>query len=151
MIPLKANVPAWRVAYVTLAVAVGCTVAFVVLHDRPALAWPAVFVAGNLVALWTFGSGVEALLGPARTLALLALATGLALAGNALLDTPVPVWVVVSALPALTAVIGLAVLRPRARMITLSLVPLFGGVVEIPIAVVVPVWLALEALAVAAW
>ncbi len=97
MIPLKANVPAWRVAYVTLAVALACTVAFAVLLDRPALVWPAVFVAGNVVALWTFGSGVEALLGPARTLALLAVALALAIGGNALLGAPVPMWAVVSA------------------------------------------------------
>jgi len=151
VIPLKANVPAWRVAYVTLAVAVACAVAFAVLLDRPALAWPAVFVAGNLVALWTFGSGVEALLGPARTLALLVVATALALGGNALLDTPVPAWVLVSATPALTVAAGLAVLRPRSRVVTFSLVPLFGGVIEVPLAVIVLVWLALEALAVAAW
>ena len=151
MIPLKANVPAWRIAYVTLAVAVACAIAFAVLVDRPALVWPAIFVAGNLVALWTLGSGLEALLGPARTLALLALATGLAVGGNALLHTPAPMWAVVSAAPALTVATGLAVLRPRTRVVTLSLVPLFGGVLEIPLAVVVAVWLAIEALAVAAW
>ncbi|MFL5856127.1 MAG: hypothetical protein ACJ77L_05180, partial [Solirubrobacteraceae bacterium] len=118
MIPLKANVPAWRLAYATLAVAIAGAVAFAVLVDRPALFWPAVFVAGNAVAVWTFGSGVEPIIGPWRTLALLVGAAGVALAIDALAGEPVDAWIVLSAAPALTAAIALAALRPRARVIT---------------------------------
>ncbi len=46
---------------------------------------------------------------------------------------------------------SLAVLRPRTRVVTLSLLPLAGGVWEIPLAGVVAVWLAIEVLAVVTW
>jgi membrane associated rhomboid family serine protease len=151
VIPLKANVPAWRLAYATLGVAVACAVAFAVLLDRAALLWPVAFLAGNLVAIWTFGSGVEPLVGPVRTLGLLVGAAGVAVAVNALLGDPAPAWAVVSAAPALAALVALAVLRPRARVVTLSLVPLFAGVIETPLAVVVAAWVAIEVLAVAMW
>jgi membrane associated rhomboid family serine protease len=151
LIPLKANVPAWRLAYATLAVAIAGAVAFAVLVDRPALVWPAVFVAGNAVAVWTFGSGVEPIAGHWRTLALLVGAAGLALGIDALAGMPVHAWIVLGAAPAVAALVSLAALRPRARVITLSVVPLFAGVIEVPLAVVAVAWLALEALAVAAW
>jgi membrane associated rhomboid family serine protease len=151
LIPLKANVPAWRLAYATLAVAVACAVAFALLVDRPALLWPALFVVGNVVAIWTFGSGVEPLVGHARTLALLAGAGGVAVAIDALLGEPAPAWAVVSGAPAVVGLIALFALRPRARVITFSLVPWFMGVVEVPLAVVAAAWLGLEALAVAMW
>jgi membrane associated rhomboid family serine protease len=151
VIPLKANVPAWRLAWATIAVAAGCAVACAVLLDRTALLWPVVFLVGNLVAIWTFGSGVEPLAGSVRTFALLAGAAAVAAGVNALAGTPLPPWTVVSAAPALVALVALAVLRPRARVITLSVVPLFGGVIEVPLAVVAAAWLGLEAMAVVAW
>jgi membrane associated rhomboid family serine protease len=151
LIPLKANVPAWRLAYATLAVAIAGAVAFAVLVDRPALLWPVVFVAGNAVALWTFGSGVEPIAGHWRTLALLVGAAGVALGVDALAGMLVDAWIVLSAAPAVAALAALAALRPRARVLTLSLVPLFAGVIEVPLATVAAVWLGLEALAVAAW
>jgi membrane associated rhomboid family serine protease len=151
LIPLKANVPAWRLAYAALAVAIAGAVAFALLVDRSALLWPAVFVAGNAIAVWTFGSGVEPLIGHGRTLALLVGAAGAALGIDALAGMPVDAWVVLSAAPALAALVALAILRPRARVVTLSLVPLFAGVVEVPLAAVAAAWLALEILAVAAW
>lgn len=151
MIPLKANVPAWRLAYASVAVAIGCAVAFSMLLDRAALLWPAVFLAGNMVAIWTFGSGVEPLIGHLRTLALLAGAGGVAVAINALAGEPVSAWAVVSAAPALVGLVTLFALRPRVRVITFSAVPLFMGVIEVPLAVVAAAWIGLEALAVAMW
>ncbi|HEX3317360.1 MAG TPA: hypothetical protein VHR88_05035 [Solirubrobacteraceae bacterium] len=151
MIPLKANVPAWRLAWATLAVAAGCAVACAVLLDRTALLWPTVFLVGNLVAIWIFGSGVEPLAGPVRTFALLAGAAVIAAGGNGLAGTPLPTWAVVSAAPALAALVALALLRPRARVLTFSVVPLFAGVIEVPLAVVGATWVGLEAVAVVAW
>jgi membrane associated rhomboid family serine protease len=151
VIPLKANVPAWRLAYVTLAVAVAIAVAFAILLDRSALLWPVVFLVGNLVAIWTFGSGVEPLVGPLKTFALLAGAALAALGLNALLGQPAPEWAIVSAAPALAALVALACLRPRVRVVTMSLVPLFAGVIEVPLAVVAGVWIAIEVVAVALW
>jgi len=58
---------------------------------------------------------------------------------------------VVSAAPALVGLVTLFALRPRARVIVFSAVPLFGGVIEVPLAVVAVAWLGLEALAVAMW
>ena len=70
---------------------------------------------------------------------------------NALLADPAPAWAVVSAAPALVGLVTLFALRPRARVIVFSAVPLFGGVIEVPLAVVAVAWLGLEALAVAMW
>jgi membrane associated rhomboid family serine protease len=151
VIPLKANVPTWRLAYATVAVAVACAVAFAVLLDRAALLWPVVFLAGNMVAIWTFGSGVEPLIGHLRTLALLAGVAGLAVAVNALAGAPAPAWAVVSAAPALAGLVTLFVLRPRVRVISFSAVPFFMGVIEVPLAVIALGWLGIEALAVALW
>ena len=39
-----------------------CAVAFARPSDRAALLWPTVFLVGNMVAIWTFGSGVEPLM-----------------------------------------------------------------------------------------
>ena len=151
MIPLKANVPAWRLAYATLAVAAACAVAFALLLDRAALLWPTVFLVGNMVAIWTFGSGVEPLIGHLRTLALLAgrgrrrggaqRAAGRSrpgLGGGQRGARPGRAGDAVRA-------------APRARVIMFSAVPLFGGVIEVPLAVVAVAWLGLEALAVAMW
>jgi membrane associated rhomboid family serine protease len=151
LIPLKANLPAERLAYITLAVGAASFAAWLVLRDGTAPVWPLVFTVGNLVALWVFGSGLEAVLGPVRTFAVLAGTAGLALALNGLLGAPAHPWAVVSAAPAVAAVAGLVLARPHARVLTFSAVPLFAGVVEVPLAVVVAAWLAVEAFAVAAW
>jgi membrane associated rhomboid family serine protease len=151
LIPLKANVPAWQLAYATVAVAVACAIAFGVLLDRAALLWPVVFLAGNMVAIWTFGSGVEPLIGHLRTLVALAGAGGLAVAVNALAGDPAPAWAVVSAAPGLAGLVALTILRPRVRVITFSAVPPFMGVIEVPLAVIALGWLGIEALAVAMW
>jgi membrane associated rhomboid family serine protease len=151
VIPLKANLPAQRLAYITLAVGATSFAAWLALRGDASPAWALVFAAGNLVALWVFGSGLESVLGPARTLVTLAGATGFALAANALLGTPVHAWAVVSATPAVIAAAGLGLVRPRARVLTFSAVPLFAGVVEVPLAFVAGAWLAVEAVAVAAW
>jgi membrane associated rhomboid family serine protease len=149
LIPLKANLPAQRLALVTVVVGAASVAAWLVLGS--AAGWPLLFLAGNVVALWVFGSGVEALIGPLRTFALLAGAIGLALGVNALAGSPAPAWTLISAAPAVAAGLALAILRPRVRVVTLSAVPLFGGVTEVPLAVYGVLWLGVEALAIAAW
>jgi membrane associated rhomboid family serine protease len=149
VIPLKANLPAQRLALVTLAVGAASVVAWLILGTGAF--WPLLFVAGNVVALWVFGSGVEAIIGPLRTFALLAGAIALAVGINALVGSPVPAWTLISAVPAAAAGLALAILRPRVRVVTISLVPVFGGVTEVPLAVYGVVWLGVEALAIAAW
>jgi membrane associated rhomboid family serine protease len=149
VIPLKANLPAQRLALVTLAVGAASVVAWLILGTGAF--WPLLFVAGNVVALWVFGSGVEAIIGPLRTFALLAGAIALAVGINALAGSPVPTWTLISAAPAAAAGLALAILRPRVRVVTLSAVPLFGGVTEVPLAVYGVLWIGVEALAIAAW
>jgi hypothetical protein len=149
LIPLKANLPAQRLALVTLGVGAASVAAWLVLGSGAG--WALLFGLGNLVALWVFGSGVEAVIGPLRTFALLAGAIGLALGVNALAGSPAPAWTVISAAPTVAAGLALAILRPRVRVVTLSAVPLFGGVTEVPLAVYGVLWLGVEALALAAW
>jgi membrane associated rhomboid family serine protease len=149
LFPLKANLPAARLALVTLGVGAASVAAWLALDGTGG--WALLFVAGNLVALWVFGSGVEAVLGRVRTLALLAGAIALALAVNAIAGAPAPAWTLLSAAPTVAAAVALAILRPRVRVITFSVVPLFGGVTEVPLAFYGAAWLGVEALALAAW
>jgi membrane associated rhomboid family serine protease len=149
LIPLKANLPAPRLALVTLGVGAASVAAWLALGGTGGGAL--LFVAGNLVALWVFGSGVEAVLGAIRTLGLLTGAIVLALAVNAIAGAPAPAWTLISAAPTVAAGMALAIMRPRVRVITFSAVPLFGGVTEVPLAFYGAAWLGVEALAIAAW
>jgi membrane associated rhomboid family serine protease len=148
VIPLKANLPAPRLALVTLGVGAASVAAWLALDGSGG--WQLLFAAGNLVALWVFGSGVEAVIGPARTLALLTGAIALALGVNAIAGAPAPAWTLISAAPTLAAGVALAIMRPRVRVITVSAVPVFGGITEVPLAVYAAAWLGVEALAIAA-
>jgi membrane associated rhomboid family serine protease len=99
---------------------------------------------GNLLFLWLFGNNVEYSMGRARFLGfyiaggLVAVAVQLALDPHSTVPT-------VGAAGAVAAVIGgYVVLYPRARVLTLVLIIFVFGVVEVPVLVMLGVWLVLQ-------
>jgi membrane associated rhomboid family serine protease len=101
-------------------------------------------LAGNLLFLWLFGNTVEDSMGRFRFLGfyiaggLLATAVQLALAPHSTAPT-------VSAAGPIAAVIGgYVMLYPRARVLTLVLIIFLFGVVEVPVLVMLGVWLVLQ-------
>lgn len=173
MIPIKDNIPNDRFALVTVALILANVVVYVLAsaHGGSLISGPdahelarhgvaahdldvgrlfsAMFLqasivqlAGNLIFLWIFGNTVEDSMGPVRFLAFYALGGLVAL----LLQVAVNSHVTVGAEGAVGAVVGgYAVLYPRARVLTLSLIPLFSTVVETPALVMLALWFAMQA------
>ena len=103
-------------------------------------------VAINVLFLWIFGGAVEALIGGRRFLALYLAAGYLAAYAQSFLD-PSATGPLIGAAGAVSGVIGAyLVLRPRGRVVTLSVLPLFGGVLEAPAAILAVVWFGLQLL-----
>ncbi len=98
----------------------------------------------NLLFLWIFGAALEARLGRARTLAFYLLA-GIVAAFTQAVLAPDSTGPVIGAAGAVAGLLGgYMLLRPRGRIVTLSLVPLFGGTNEIPAWFVVVVFFGLQ-------
>jgi rhomboid family protein len=101
-------------------------------------------VAINVLFLWIFGGAVEALIGGRRFLSLYLAAGYLAAYAQSFLD-PSATGPLIGAAGAVSGVIGAyLVLRPRGRVVTLSVLPLFGGVLEAPAAILAVVWFGLQ-------
>jgi membrane associated rhomboid family serine protease len=102
-------------------------------------------LAVNLLFLWLFGGNAEDSMGPARFLGFY-IAGGLVATGVQLALDPHSVAPTVSAAGAIAAVIGgYLMLYPRARVLTLVLIIFLFGVVEVPVLVMLGLWLALQA------
>ena len=103
-------------------------------------------LAGNLLFLWLFGNNVEDSMGPARFLGFY-LAGGLVATGLQLALSPHAIAPTVSAAGAIAGVLGgYLTLYPHARVLTLVLIIFLFGVVEVPVLVMLVVWLVLQAL-----
>jgi len=101
-------------------------------------------LAGNLLFLWLFGNNVEDSMGPARFLCFY-IAGGLVATGLQLSLDPDSIVPTVGAAGAIAAVIGgYVMLYPRARVLTLVLIIFLFGVVEVPVLVMLGVWLVLQ-------
>ncbi|MFL5824515.1 MAG: rhomboid family intramembrane serine protease [Solirubrobacteraceae bacterium] len=99
-----------------------------------------IHIAGNMLFLWIFGNTVEDSMGHLKFLAfyiaggLAALALQVALAPNSTAPT-------IGASGAIAAVLGgYILLFPRARVLTLVIIPFFVTVIEIPALVMLVVW-----------
>jgi membrane associated rhomboid family serine protease len=102
-------------------------------------------LAVNLLFLWLFGNNVEDSMGPARFLGFY-IAGGLVATGVQLALDPDSIAPTVSAAGAIAAVIGgYLMLYPRARVLTLVLIIFLFGVVEVPVLVMLGLWLAVQA------
>jgi membrane associated rhomboid family serine protease len=103
-------------------------------------------VAVNVLFLWIFGGAVEALVGGRRFLLLYLVAAYLAAYAQGFLD-PSATGPLIGAAGAVSGALGAyLVLRPRGRVVTLSVVPLFAGLFEVPAVVLAVAWFALQLL-----
>ncbi|GIK78547.1 MAG: hypothetical protein BroJett022_22370 [Actinomycetes bacterium] len=106
----------------------------------------ALHVALNVLFLWIFGGAVEALVGGGRFLALYLIAACAAAYAQGFVD-PNATGPLIGAAGAVSGALGAyLVLRPRGRVVTLSVVPLFAGLLEAPAAVLAVAWFALQLL-----
>jgi membrane associated rhomboid family serine protease len=165
VIPIKDNIPVDRLGLATLGLILATLVrsfvapagwsaaAEALRHGhRPAAALGELLVqrspialAVNLLFLWLFGSSVEDSMGPLRFIGFYAAGGLAALALQVVID-PDGTGRIAGAAGAIAAVIGgYLVLYPRGRVLTLSLIPLFAGVVEIPVTVMLALWVAAQA------
>ncbi len=94
--------------------------------------------------LWIFGGAVERLIGGPRFL-LLYLVAGYGAAYAQSFVDPAATGPVIGAAGAVSGALGAyVVLRPRGRIVTLSVVPGFGGLLLIPSGIVIAGWFALQ-------
>ena len=101
-------------------------------------------VAINMLFLWIFGGAVEALMGRGRFLALYLTAGYVAAYSQALLDTAAT-GPVIGAAGAIAGALGAyAMLRPRGRIVSISFVPFFAGLFEVPAVALILAWFGLQ-------
>lgn len=139
---MRDNVPLRRAPLLTALLMVLGTAAWIagLLHGG------ILALASGLLALMLFGPGVEDTLGRARFAALV-VACGLAALAMQLLAGPAGAAPTLAAGGAVAALAGAyLVLRPRAQILTVALVPLLASVVEVPAVVVIALWLAVQVL-----
>lgn len=160
MIPFKDNLPVDRLPVVTLALILA-NVGFYIAGGDGYGAVPAsltvktavtsmfvqrsvVQLIANVWFLWLAGNNVEDSMGPLRFLVFYLLG-GLASLGVQLAVAPDSTQPIVGAAGAVGAVLGgYLVLYPRARIITLVLIPLFSGAAEIPVVVMLAAWVGIQ-------
>ncbi len=98
----------------------------------------------TMLFLWIFGTAVERLVGGARFLLLYLVAGYAAAYAQSFLD-PAATGPVIGAAGAAAGALGAyIVMRPRGRIVTLSFVPYFGGLLLIPAVLVIACWFALQ-------
>ena len=101
-------------------------------------------VAITMLFLWIFGGAVERLIGGRRFLALYLLAAYAAAYAQSFLD-PAATGPVIGAAGAVSGALGAyVVLRPRGRVVTLSLVPFLAGLLLVPALLLVVAWFGLQ-------
>jgi membrane associated rhomboid family serine protease len=102
-------------------------------------------LAGNMLFLWIFGNSVEDSMGALRFLAFYLVGGVAALALQVAID-PTSQDPTVGAAGAIAAVLGgYFVLYPRARVVTLVLIIFFFTVIELPVVIMLGVWLVEQA------
>lgn len=106
--------------------------------------WP--HLLGNMLFLWIFGANVENALGHARYLIFYALCGIAALLAQALSD-PHSAYPIIGASGAISGVLGAyLMLFPRAKILTLVLLPFFFTTVRVPAMLLLLIWFAAQLL-----
>lgn len=101
-------------------------------------------VAINMLFLWIFGRTMEAAMGRRRFLLFYVFAGLFAIYLQTLLDTS-GTGPIIGASGAVAGVLGAyAVLHPRARVVSLVLIPLFATLVEIPAMILIVAWFLIQ-------
>src|SRR5580693_6697556 len=141
MIPVKDNIPNEGFPLVTAIILAIVLVAYLLSSDHAGL--PALLLGGFFLGL--LGPSVEGALGRARFCGVCLLGSLLGLAARALLNLGSPSPVLFAALGMTVAVLGCYLLLfPRAKVLTLVAVPFFTTILEIPAALMIGAWLALQ-------
>ncbi|MCB0876272.1 MAG: rhomboid family intramembrane serine protease [Solirubrobacterales bacterium] len=98
----------------------------------------------TMLFLWIFGGAVEGLIGGRRFLLLYLVSAYAAAYSQSFLD-PAATGPIIGAAGAVSGALGAyVVLRLRGRIVTLSLVPYFAGLLLVPSVVVIACWFALQ-------
>ena len=101
-------------------------------------------LAGNMLFLWVFGTNVEDSMGRGRFVAFYLLAGIVAVYAQSLLDTSSTVPTI-GASGAIAGVLGgYILLHPKARVLTFVVIVLFFTFIEIPAAILLAIWFALQ-------
>jgi membrane associated rhomboid family serine protease len=101
-------------------------------------------LAGNMLFLWIFGNTVEDAMGPLRFALFYLLAGLVAVYAQAAID-PGSTAPVIGASGAIAGVLGgYVLLHPRARVLSLVLLPFFVTLIEVSALLLLAIWLALE-------
>lgn len=141
MLPLKDNIPTDRPPVVTLALIAIELVAHFALHQHGGV----LYLAGEILFLWWFGVSVEDAMSRPRFLAFCLLGGLCAIGLQIALDAGAEA-AAIGASGAIASVLGgYLVLYPRARFVSVALVPFAFTLVELPAWVLVGVWLLLQA------
>lgn len=99
---------------------------------------------GNLLFLWIYGDSVEEALGHARFLLFYVACGVIALVAQALAE-PTSAYPIIGASGAVAAVLGAYLLLfPRARVLTLVLLPFFATTLRVPAMLLLPLWFAVQ-------
>jgi membrane associated rhomboid family serine protease len=141
MIPVKDNIPRERFPFVTAIAIIVVVVAYLLSSDHKGL----LPLLADLLFLGLLGPSVEGALGRVRFACLSVLLGLLALAVRALAGIGSPSAVLLGTL-VLTATVlgGYLVLFPRARVLSLVAIPFYTTLVEVPAALLIGLWLALQ-------
>jgi membrane associated rhomboid family serine protease len=143
MIPLKDNVPRAGLPLATAALVALDALAFLLSPRHGGL--PPVLL--DILLLVLLGPTLESALGRVRFCALCLLGALLAVVARALLHDGAPGPVVLGAAGASAAVLGgYLAIHPRARVLTMVLVPFLAGLVELPVALFLGAWLVAQIL-----
>jgi membrane associated rhomboid family serine protease len=143
MIPVKDNIPRERFPLVTTLAVVIVVVAYLLSNDHRGLL-PLLL---DVLFLGLLGPSVEGALGRLRFGGLCLLVGLLALAVRSIAGFGSPSAILLGALIVTVTVLGgYLLLFPRARVLTLVTIPFFTTLVEIPAALLIGIWLALEIL-----
>ena len=99
---------------------------------------------GNMLFLWIYGGNVEAALGHARYLAFYLLCGSAALFAQAL-SNPASPYPIIGASGAISGVLGAYLLLfPKARVLTLVLLPFYVTTVRMPAMLLLLLWFAVQ-------
>jgi membrane associated rhomboid family serine protease len=140
VLPLKDNIPTDRVPVVTLLLIVAGVVAQLVAGDASVLA-----LLASASFLWWFGTSVEDAMSRTRFLVLCLLGAGAAAGLGRALDAAAVDATLAAAGAAAVVLGGYARLHPRARFVSLLLVPTAFTLHEVPARALIAVWFALQA------
>lgn len=141
MLPLKDNLPTERLPLVTLLLIAAGLLAAVLRHHGELLE-----LLLDALFLWMFGPSVEDSTSRPRFLAFCALGAAVAIGVRRGLDPDAASWTAGAAGAVAATIAGHVRLYPRARVVSMLLVPFLFRLLEVPTWILLALWLASQAL-----